>query len=84
MILLLSKTCQACWRLDGIEKVYKNIQKYYVEDGWVKVDGLIVHLDPKISMLPCLIDENKYIMMVDTILAYLKKSGELNATANIL
>ena len=84
MTLLVSKKCKACWMVEGVEKKYKNIHKFYVEDDWVNVNGLIVHLDPAISELPCLIDDKNYVFRADTILAYLKQVGELNARTNIL
>lgn len=84
MILLVDRSCKYCKDIDGIEKIYKNIFRFYVEDGIVDVNGEKYPLDPKISILPCLIDGIHYFMTVEPILEHLEKSGEVNATANIL
>ena len=84
MILLISDTCRFCELVQDVDKRYKNIHKFNVVDGVADVNGLKTPLAPEITELPCLIDDKKYIFRADTILAYLEKSGELNATANIL
>jgi hypothetical protein len=67
-----------------VDKQYKNINKFFVTDGVADVNGQQVPLAPEISELPCLIDGKTYVFRSNTILTYLKQSGEVNATANIL
>lgn len=83
MILLIDKTCKYCQQVDGLEKKYKNIHKFYVKDGVADIEGKQVPLDPRISMLPVLIDDINYYFTVNVILEHLEKSGELNAETSI-
>ncbi len=84
MILLVSKTCRFCEDVDHVDKTYKNIHKFFVVDGVADVNGTPTPLAPEIEELPCLIDGKNYIFRANTILEYLKQSGEINATADIL
>lgn len=84
MILLIDKTCKYCQQLDGIEDKYKNIHKFYVENGIADVNGEKHKLDKRISILPVLIDDKNYYFTVDVILEHLNKLGEANAKPDIL
>lgn len=74
MILLIDKACKFCQQVDELDKQYSDINKFYVENGMADINGEKHPLDPKISMLPCLIDGINYYMTVDPILEYLQKT----------
>lgn len=82
--LLLSKTCRFCQDLENLDSKYKDVYKIYVENGIADINGEKFPVDPRIEMFPCLIDGLIYLYGVDDILGHLEKSGEMNATANIL
>lgn len=84
MILLVSKTCKHCDSVADVDVKYKDIHKVFVVDGIADIDGQKVPLAEGISELPCLIDGKTYVFRSNTILEYLKQSGEINATAVIL
>jgi len=84
MTLLTRKNCPFCEDIKNIEMKYKDIHKFYVKKGFISIDGEKVKLDKRISILPVLIVEKHYYFGVDTILNYLKSSGEEIAETNIL
>lgn len=84
MILLVDKSCKQCHKIEDVDKKYRNVQKFYVENGIAQINGEQVPLDPQISYLPVLIDGKHYYFFVDVILEHLEKSGEMNATADLL
>lgn len=74
MILLIDKACKFCQQLENLDQQYADINKFYVNNGMADINGEMHALDPKISMLPCLIDGINYYMNVDTILEYLQNT----------
>ena len=84
MILLVSTTCSFCEDVANVDKEYKNINKFFVVEGVADVNGSAIPLAAEITELPCLIDGSKYIFRSNTILEYLKISGEINAATSIL
>ncbi len=58
--------------MEELDKEYKNINKFYVENGKANINGETVELDSKISMLPCLIDGLNYFMTIEPILEHLR------------
>ena len=76
MILLIKKDCVFCDSVKDLDAKFPNINKFFVENGLININGNFMPLDPRIPALPALITDKTVYCGEKYILDFLKNKKE--------